>query len=358
MEEAPYDRSVTDSSLVLVANSGDGTITTFRLAGGALERLAVTDGLAGCSNFAIDPERDLVHAAVKGEPAGIRTLSLDRETGRLTPLRTLDLPGGGMNYLALTDDGTVLLGASYGGGYGISCPVIDGVIQGPVSQVSFPNLHSVLPSADGRHAYFVSLGADLVAQYALGADAALTPLSPATVAAPAGSGPRHLVLNAAQDAVYVLTEFSGEVLHFARDTAAGTLRLTSQAAAHDPSKQLGHSKFGADPRAHHYIWGADIHWGDDGRLLWCSERTESTLGAVAVAADGTVTPPTTFTVTEPQPRGFALSPEGDFLVAAGEQSTTVSLYAVDGSQLGLRQQSETGHGANWVRFIDTGAAQS
>ena len=345
---------MTDSRLVLVANAGDGSLSTFRLADGALARLAVTDGLKGCSTFAVDAERDLVYAAVKGEgsgdPAGILTLSLDRETGRLTPQSRRDVPGS-MNYLALTRDGTGLLGASYSGGFGISCPVVEGVVGEPVSRIEFPNLHSVLPSADGRFAYFVSLGADLVAQYALADDLALVPLDPETVAAPAGSGPRHLVFNDAQDAVYVLTEFSGEVLHFTRDVESGALTLTDATTAFDTTKDLGHSEFGADPMANHFIWGADLHFSDGGRRLWASERTESTLGAVAVAQDGSVSAPERFTVTEPQPRGFAVSPDGAYLVAAGERSTTVSLYAVAGDRLELLQRAETGAGANWVRFV-------
>lgn len=351
MTDPLYDRDMTDSSLVLVANAGDGTISSFRLADGRLERLAVTDGLPGCSNFAVDAERNLLHAAVKGDPAGILTLSLDRATGALTPLSRLDLPDGGMNYLALTRDGTALLGAAYSAGYGASWPVVDGVVQPAVSKIEFPNLHSVLPSADGQFAYFVSLGADLIAQYAIAADLSLVPLEPGTVSAPAGSGPRHLALNDAQDAVYVLTEFSGEVLHYARDLATGTLSLQGAAAAFDPTKNLGHSEFGADPRANHFIWGADLHFGAGGRVLWASERTESTLGAVAVASDGSVSAPAGFTVTETQPRGFAVSPDGTYLIAAGEKSTTVSLYRTDGAQLELLQQAETGNGANWVRFV-------
>ncbi|MFF2632770.1 lactonase family protein [Microbacterium sp. NPDC058021] len=345
---------MTDSRLVLVANAGDGSLSTFRLADGALERLAVTDGLTGCSTFAVDAARDLVYAGVKGgdgEPSRILTLSLDRQTGRLTPQSARDLAGGGMNYLALTRDGTGLLGASYSGGFGISCPVVEGVVGEPVSRIEFPNLHSVLPSADGRFAYFVSLGADLVAQYALADDLALVPLDPETVAAPAGSGPRHLVFNDAQDAVYVLTEFSGEVLHFTRDVESGALTLTDATTAFDTTKDLGHSEFGADPMANHFIWGADLHFSDGGRRLWASERTESTLGAVAVAQDGSVSAPERFTVTEPQPRGFAVSPDGAYLVAAGERSTTVSLYAVAGDRLELLQRAETGAGANWVRFV-------
>jgi len=342
---------MTDTSLVLVANAGDGSISTFRFEGGQLERLAVTDGLSGCSTFAVDAERNLVYAGVKGEPAGILTLFLDRMSGQLTPQSRLDLPDGGMNYLALTPDGTGLLGASYGGGYGISCPVADGVVGAPLSKIEFPNLHSVRASADGRFAYFASLGADLVAQYALDAELRLVPLGSETVAAPAGSGPRHLVLNETQDAVYVLTEFSGEVLHYSRDTTTGELALRDAATAYDAAKDLGHSVFGADPLANHYIWGADLHLSADGKRLWASERTESTLGAVRVADDGSVSAPERFTVTETQPRGFAVSPDGAHLVAAGEKSTTVSLYAVHDDELELLQRAETGHGANWVRFV-------
>mgnify|MGYP001270276280 CR=1 FL=1 len=344
---------MTQNSFVLVANAVAGSISTFRFTGSELQPVAVTDGLTGCSTFAVDAAHGLVYAGVKGAdggPAGIVTLTFNPGSGELTPRSRLDLPDGGMNYLALTRDGTGLLGASYGGGYGISCGIADGVVSEPVSRIEFPNLHSVLASADGRFAYFVSLGADLVAQYALGDDLILQPLEPETVSAPASSGPRHLVLNGAQDAVYVLTEFSGEVLHFARDTSSGTLTLQGAASAVDPTAGLGHSEFGADPRANHFIWGADLHWSRDDRL-WASERTESTLGAVSVAADGAVFAPARFFKTEMQPRGFDVSPDGAFLVAAGEKSDAVALYAVDGDALTLLHRTETAAGPNWVRFL-------
>jgi 6-phosphogluconolactonase len=339
------------SSLVLVANSADGTISSFRLSGGSLQRLATTEGLASCSNFVVDPVRNLVHAAVKGDPAAIVTLSLDRESGVLTEISRRDLQGGGLNYVALARAGSVLLGASYGGGYGITAPVGPDGVGEPVARISYPNLHSVLPSADGKFAYFVSLGADLVAQYSIGEDLSLEPLDPATAAAPTGSGARHLMLNEAQDAVYVVTEFTAEVLHFARDRDNGTLTLQGSATAFDTSAGLGQGRFGVDPRPEHLSWGADLHFGADGKTLWASERSESTLGALSVAPDGTLTAPRSFTVTEPQPRGFAVSPDGEYLVAAGEESTTVSLYSVDGDDLHLLQQAETGRGANWVRFV-------
>lgn len=338
-------------SLVLVANSGDGSISVFRSDGSALTRLAVTEDVPGCSNFVIDASRDLVYASVKGERPGILTLALDRETGSLTPVSHTALTRGAMNYLALTRDGGALLGAAYGAGYGILCPVTDGVVGDPTSIVEYPNLHSVTASSDGKFAYFVSLGADLVAQCAITDDLILQPLGTGTVAAPAGSGARHIILNANEDAAYVMTEFTGEVLQFARDTRTGELRLVEGVPAFDATKGLTQGIFGADPIALRSIWGADVHWGADGAYLWASERSESTLAALPVAADGTLGAPERLTVTEKQPRGFALSADGRFLVAAGEESTTVSLYAVHGDALDLLDRAETGNGANWVRFL-------
>lgn len=337
----------TPTWLVLVANSGDGTITSFALAQGRLQRLAVNGGVPGCSTFVVDSHRDLVYASVKGDDPGITTLALDRSSGRLWVRSHLSLPEGAMNYLTLTRHGRALLGASYGGGYGISCAVDDGVVSAPIGRVEYPRVHSVRASSDGRFAYFVSLGADLIAQYALDPALDLVPLHHPTVDAPKGSGPRHLVLNAAQDQLYVLTEFSGELLRYRRDRHYGTLTAVDAVSAVDPSKNLGHSELGADPLQHHYIWGADLHFSDPAHL-WCSERTESTLGAVAVAPDGSLTPPSHFVVTEPQPRGFAVSPDGRYLVCAGERSTTVSLYRVRGADLDLLDQAETGTKANWV----------
>lgn len=336
------------SPLVLVANAADGSISSFRFADERLDHLTTTEGLTGCSTFAVDSARNLVYAGVKGEPAGIVTLELDRRTGVLTPRSRRDLPGGGMNYLDLTRAGTGLLGAGYGGGYGISCTVDEGTVSEPVSRIDYPQLHSVRASADGRFAYFVSLGADLIAQYALDERMSLRSLDAPTAAAPAGSGPRHLVIDDQHGAVYVMTEFSAEVLHYHRDLTGG-LSFVGATAAFDPAAELGHSRLGADPLEHHLRWGADLHRAGD--HLWASERTESTLGVLAIRDDGTLSQAKGFTVTEPQPRGFAIDAGGRYLVAAGEKSRTVSLYRIAGERLHLLQQTQTGRGANWVRFV-------
>ena len=98
------------SQLVLVANAGEGSISVFRFDGSSLERLSVATELQGCSNFVVDASRDLVYAAVKGRPAAIVTLRLDRASGELRSISRRDTPRGGLNYVALTRDGGALLG--------------------------------------------------------------------------------------------------------------------------------------------------------------------------------------------------------------------------------------------------------
>lgn len=341
------------ASLVLVTNSGDSAIASYHLEGETLRPLAVTGGLQRTGAFAVDERRDLVYADVDGEPAGVATLALDRVSGRLTPVGRTDADAS-MTYLALAAGGRLLLGASYGGGYGTVWPVDEeGRLGEPTARIEFPNLHCVVTTDE--HAYFVSLGADLIAQYRLGSDGTLTPLDPPTAAAPEGSGPRHLVLSPDGRNAYLLTEFSGEAIRFARDTASGVLTRAESVPAHDTGRGLGHSVFGAKPLDHHYIWGADLHLTPDGRRLVCSERTESTLAVIDVGPDGRLLGQLGVSDTELQPRGFALSLDGGLVIAAGERSTHLALSRLeDDGALTLVSRTPTGSGANWVRVIPLG----
>lgn len=341
---------MSDPTLVLVANAQDATISAFALADDELRPLAVSPLPGSCSTFAVDADRDLVYAGAKGDPPLVVTLALDRTSGVLTEIGRTEVPDA-QSYLALARGGSLLLGASYGGGSGTVWPLADGRLAAPRASVEFPNLHCVAVTADAAHAYFVSLGADLVAQYALAPDGVLTPLDPPTVALPAGCGPRHLVLDAAEANGYLVTEFSGEVFRLARDEG-GRLSVAEAVSIVDPDAGLAHSRLGADPRAEHLIWGADVHLAGGGRFVLASERTAGTLATVARTGDGRLGPVVALRGTEPQPRGFAVTPDGSRVVAVGELATDAALYRVEpDGQLADVHHADTGRGANWVRVV-------
>ncbi|PIE26311.1 MAG: 6-phosphogluconolactonase, partial [Micrococcales bacterium] len=267
------------SELLLVANAGDSTVSTFRVRPGrpALERIAVSDVGSGCGTFAVDAGRDLVFAAAKGEPPGIDVFALDRDSGTLTHRFRTEVESP-MTYLTLAHGGTLLAGASYSGGAAEVFPVQDdGRVGNPTAHVSWPHAHCVAVGDGGKQLYVVSLGADVIAQYKLSPQGQLTPLVPSVAAAPEGSGPRHLVLNAEQTAAFVLTEFSGVALGLSRDPRTGVLTPRAAAPAYAQDRGLSRGVQGADPAAEHRIWGADLHLARDERFLLCSERTASTL---------------------------------------------------------------------------------
>ncbi len=338
-----------DTTLVLVGNAKAGTISVLALRDGSLEMLTDNAVDVGTGTFAVDPVRGLVHTAVKEPEPAIVTLVLDRSTGALTEESRTPVEDP-LAYLALARDGELLLGASYHGGWGVTWPVRDGAIGEPVGRAEQTHIHCVVTDALGRHAYWVALGDDLVAQTVIGADGELEPLSPATVSVDAGAGPRHLVLSGNDRSAYLITEFTGEVVRFERDDATGVLTRGESVAAYDRDKGLKTSRLGADPIEEHLIWGADVHLAQFGRFVLATERTESTV-AVIDLDEGALGSVVGLVPTEAQPRGFAVAPDGRHVVVAGERSGGVALYEVsDEGVLTELDRCDTGAGANWVRF--------
>lgn len=339
------------TELVLIANAGDGTISTLRLhrdPAPRLEVLATSGELEGCGTFAVDADRDLVLAAFKGDPPGIATLRLDRESGSLTEVARSSVSDS-MTYLALAQGGAALLGASYGGGFGAVWPVQGEQLGEQHSTFSHANLHCIIAVEGpvGERVYAVSLGEDIIAQFELDEDGELAPLDPAHVAAPPGSGPRHLIVDGPN--AYLVTEFSGEAIRF-EVRPDGTLDRAESVVVVDPGAGLKHSRFGADPQAKGLIWGADVHLAGD--FLITSERNSSRLTVTRLTEDGRLGDVVGYTDTEKVPRGFNVTEDGAFVVAVGEESTHAQLLRVhpDG-RLEQVDRVRIGAGANWVRFV-------
>lgn len=339
---------MTSSPMVLIGNQESGTIAAFTINDDALQPATINEVGKGCSTFAVDTERSIVYSAVTEPEAAIVAYRLDRDTGALDELsrREVDDP---LAYVAVTFDGRLVLAASYHGGWGAAFPVEEGKLGEATSRVEHANLHAVVPTSDGLHAYFVSLGDDLIAPVALTVDG-FTPGE--TVPCPEGSGPRHLVFSDDERSAYLITEFTGEAIRFERDRASGGLTQAESVPAHDPARGLKTSRYGADPLEEHLIWGADLHLAGEGRWLLATERTESTIITIALDESDALGEAVAITETETQPRGFAVSPDGTRVVVVGEKSGHATLYRmVDDGTLSPVDRVATGERPNWVRFV-------
>ena len=248
-----------------------------------------------------------------------------------------------MAYIATDRSGKFLLGASYGGGKIAVNPIgEDGVVK-PAQQViaGQPNAHAVIADRANRHVLYSSLGNDTVGQ--LQFDAAtgkLTPNDPPAVSVKAKAGPRHFRFSPDERFVYLLCELDASIYVFPYDAASGRLSKETQVASALPPG------FAGKP------WAADIHLTPDGKFLYASERTSSTLAAFRVDANSGALVPIASYPTETQPRGFAIDPSGRTLLAVGQLSNSLTAYAIDPDSGALRalERYPVGKNPNWIEM--------
>ena len=291
----------------------------------------------------VSPDKRVLHAALRSQPFRVTSLAIDAATGRLQKIGEASLADSMAN-IDLDASGRWLFAASYGGGK-ISVNAIgkDGA-AGAVQQLiqTGPNAHAIHADATNRFVLATSLGADQVSSWRFDADKGLlSPNDPALTTTPPRSGPRHFVWSPTQRHVYLLDELDAALHVFAWDGARGTLKL-------EQSHTTLPAGFTGKP------WAADLHLTPDGRYLYASERTSSTLSTFRVDTATGQLQPLGQTPTEKGPRGFAIDPQGRFLIVAGQESHSVSLYTIDAATgaLGTPVRLAVGKNPNWIEIVD------
>ena len=353
------------ATFVYVANADDGNIGRYRLTDtGELQPGARTRVAGMVGPMAISPDRRFLYAASRAKPCTVHVFAIDPASGELSALGSSPLAES-FPYISLDRTGRYLFGASYDASL-ISVNAIDSdgrVAAEPLQVIPVGrNAHAIRIDRSNRYVYVPSLGTDEIQQFAFDAKSGrLTANTPPAVPVKPKTGPRHPVISADNRFVYVVSEFRGTVITFALDDRTGLLRevgATSGMPANARLRRGAGRGAAADPGAptrnlEQRIWAADIHLSPNGRYLYISERTGSTLSVLAVdAANGNLEYRSSV-VTEAQPRGFAIDPEGRFLIAAGERSETVSVYAIgkDDGALGFVAKYPTGRRSNWVEIV-------
>jgi len=353
-------------TFVYVSNAEDGDIGTYSLqADGSLvvgPRVPVAKIVMP---MAVSPDRRFLYAAVRSQPFAVHAYAIDAPTGALKPLAVSPLVDS-FPYISLDRTGRYLFAASYGG-HRISVNAVgaDGRVAAQPSQI-IPvgrNAHSIRTDESNRFVFVPTLGSDAVFVFTFdAASGRLASNTPAVAMMKATTGPRHFVTSPDNKFLYVLSELHATVTTLSLDASTGTLtEVGSTSGLPADTKLVPGAPRGAvgvpggpPPRnTDNDVWAADIHLTPNGKFLYMTERTSSTLGALAVeSATGKLTYLGS-TPTEKQPRGFAIDPKGRFLIAAGEKSDTISVYAIDQGSGALRllQKYPAGKGANWVEIV-------
>jgi len=353
------------ATFVYIANADDGEIGSHRLLpDGTLQPGPGVKVGKPVGAMAVSPNGRFLYAAMRSAPFAVHAYTIDSAAGALQPLAEAAVPEN-PTYISLDRTGRFLFMASYAGNVvSVSSIGADGRIGAqpfqsvPVGRAA----HSVRTDESNRYVYVPTLGSDQLFQLTRDTTTGrIASNTPAVVQLKAGTGPRHFVTSKDNRFLYVLSELLGSVSTFTLDVQTGLLSELASVSmlAADSKLQPGIPRGAAAPagtegrNADHDIWAADLHLTPDGRFLFASERTSSTLAAFAVdAGTGTLTYRGS-TPTEAQPRGFAIDPSGRYLVAVGEKSQMISVYSIDPTRgaLALLGKYPGGRGANWVEIV-------
>ncbi|MED5621856.1 lactonase family protein [Ideonella sp. BN130291] len=331
------------ATFVYVSNADSRDISVLQLdSAGALKPLQTVAVGGQAGPLAISPDRRFLYVALRSQPYTVSSFAIDAGNGQLKPLGDAPLPDS-MAHIATDRSGRHLFGASYGGHKVSVSPIAaDGRAGEPVQVLpTGQNAHASLVDPSNRYVFVTNLGSDAVMQWRFDADrGTLQPNEPATLAVRAKAGPRHLVFHPNGRFVALLNELDASVEMLAFDRARGTLS-SLQTLSTLPEG------FAGKP------WAADLHFSPDGRFLYTSERTSSTLAAFSVDAATGRLALVAHTPTEKQPRGFAVDPRGRWLLAAGQLSHAVTVYAMDRDNGGLQplKSIPVGQGPHWVEIV-------
>ena len=347
------------TSYVYVSNADSGTVSRYQLndATGSLQWRGDTPAGKKIMPLAASPDGKRLYGALRSPPYSIISW---RVTGQHGDLQRLAMTPVEASFPWITTDksGRYLLAASYDSDIvtsnridarGVVTPQVTGRVK------TGPHAHSVITDVSNHSLYVGNLGADRVLEYSFADNGVITPLGKGFVQGEKNSGARHSVISPDNRFLYNLTEMSGTIIQFRRaaDGSLTELKRWPNAVAgkyglqHGEQRPAGYS----DPTPR--IWAADIKITPDGRFLYVTERTSSTVSGYRVdPASGELTLIGNWRV-EKQPRSIGIDASGKWLIASGEKSAVIGSYAIDPVSGELKRVAEApvGKGANWVTLI-------
>ncbi|TCM16579.1 6-phosphogluconolactonase [Novosphingobium sp. PhB165] len=270
------------------------------------------------------------------------SFSVDRATGKLTPINDVSAGGGGTTHLDYDPLSHSLFAANFGSGSVTVAPVsADGRLgevtgrgqnegTGPQPRQKGPHAHGATVAPGGQYVLVPDLGADRTFVWRFDPKArTISANEPPFAQSAPGTGPRHVVFGRSGRFAYLNTELTAQVVTYDWDAKRGTL-TPIQTVDVMPASIEGRRS------------GGEIAVSDDGRFLYVSDREgESGVGVFAIdQASGKLTEVQHLQVGE-RPWSFALAPGGRWLLIAEEGASNISIWARDSATGKL---SATGRG--------------
>ncbi len=276
------------------------------------------------SYLAISKDGNYVYSVNESEHGKISSFSFNKENGAMKLINFEKNNGSAPCYVELDHTGKWLFCGNYSSGDLTLHPINRNGSIGPMKQLikhsgqgpnkdrqTSPHVHCTYISRDNRFLYVPDLGIDKVMIYPFNdKNGVLDEKKKFFAQVQPGSGPRHITFTANGKFAYLVEELTGSVVVFRQVNGRleSTQTINKLPAGETPS-------------------GADIHLSPDGRFLYVSQRSNSTIQIFRVnATNGTLDFVDAASSGGNFPRNFTIHPSGDFLLTANQKSDDVVIY--------------------------------
>ena len=320
--------------VVYIASPESQQIHVWQLSeAGSLTLLQVVDVDGQVQPMVVNPHKSVLYVGVRPDFRVIAfAIAAD---GSLTEAGHAALPGSA-THLSTDHQGNTLFAGYYHDGLVTVTPLDSQGLPQSVSQT--------LSGLDGCHStnlsstellYAPALKQDRVCAFRWNSDGTLSEPASGQVSTRQGAGPRHMAFHPNGKFGYLVNEL---------DSTVSVLKLNAQGAETIQTLDMMPEDFNGTR------WAADIHLTPDGRFLYACDRTSSTLTIFSVSDSGDELVIKGFWPTETQPRGFNIDKSGKYLIAAGQKSHHIGVYAIaaDSGTLSDLGRYAVGQGPMWV----------
>ncbi len=305
---------------------------TFNTETGKLTPADLAAEVKGPGFLALHPDGDKLYAVASWDnEAGAVAYRLGKD-GSLELLNRMPSGDGGGAHVAVHPSGKFLLTAQYGGGSVALFPLDDDGRLGEATVTEHEGGSGVVPkrqdsphphwcgfSPDGRFALVPDLGLDGIVIYEVDPGAPSIRKHGFAESVP-GGGPRHMRFSPDGRFIYLLNELSLSVTTFAWDAAKGTATKVSVTPALSEEAKAGET----------FNSAAEILVHPSGRFVYSSNRGHDTVTVYhADPATGQLEVAQVQPVRGAFPRNINLDPTSHWLLAAGADSNTIAVHAVD-----------------------------
>ena len=282
--------------------------------------------------LAMHPDGGMLYAVATMEKEGGAAAYRIAEDGSLEFVSFVPTGDGGGAHIAVHPSGKFLLTAQYGGGSVALVPLDEGGNLGDPTVTEHeggsgvvenrqkaPHPHWCGFSPDGKYALVPDLGMDGIVIYTVDTDAPSITKHGFAESVP-GGGPRHMRFSVDGKFIYLLNELSLSVSTFSWDAEGGTAEMLSVVPALSEEVKAGEN----------FNSAAEILVHPSGKFVYSSNRGHDTVSVYeADIATGGLSVTQIQPIRGAFPRNINLSPDAQWLLAAGADSNTIAVHAVD-----------------------------